>query len=192
MFAQPFNQWSLRKLTGCLVGRQMIPEVSDVTIGNVLDQHKVTYQPTRTWKESNDPEFAHKKTHQPTLQKAPKDTVVVCFDELGPVQIKSHAGSCWAPQKRPVRHRVTYKTDAASAIFFGTYKVHDDILWMQDKREKHARVVLDFLKVIRCRYPKPKGVYVVMDNPYQAQDLVAQAGDGVVLHHGRFTGSAPA
>jgi len=39
----------------------MIPEVSHVTIGKVLDQHKVTYQRTRTWKESNDPDFASKK-----------------------------------------------------------------------------------------------------------------------------------
>lgn len=67
-FGQPFNQWSLRKLTDCLVGRQMIPAVSHVTIGKVLDEHKVTYQRTRTWKESKDPKFASKKTHQPTLQ----------------------------------------------------------------------------------------------------------------------------
>ena len=60
-FGQPFNQWSLRKLTDCLVGRQMIPEVSHVTIGKILGQHKVTYQRTRTWKESKDPEFASKK-----------------------------------------------------------------------------------------------------------------------------------
>jgi transposase len=60
-FGQPFNQWSLRKLTDCLVGRQMIPEVSHVTIGKILDQHKVTYQRTRTWKESKDPEFVSKK-----------------------------------------------------------------------------------------------------------------------------------
>jgi transposase len=60
-FGQPFNQWSLRKLTDWLVGREMIPKVSHVTIGKVLDQHKVTYQRTRTWKESKDPEFAAKK-----------------------------------------------------------------------------------------------------------------------------------
>ena len=60
-FGEPFNQWSLRKLTDCLVGRAMIPKVSHVTIGKILDQHKVTYQRTRTWKESKDPEFASKK-----------------------------------------------------------------------------------------------------------------------------------
>jgi len=60
-FGQPFNQWSLRKLTDCLVQREMIPKVSHVTIGKVLDQHKVTYQRTRTWKESKDPDFASKK-----------------------------------------------------------------------------------------------------------------------------------
>jgi len=60
-FGRPFNQWSLRKLTDFLVRAKMIPEVSPVTIGKVLDAHKVTYQRTRTWKESNDPDFAAKK-----------------------------------------------------------------------------------------------------------------------------------
>ncbi len=66
-FGQPFNQGSLRKLTDGLVGRQMIPKVSQVTIGKVLDRHKVTCQRTRTWKESKDPDFSSKKTHRPTL-----------------------------------------------------------------------------------------------------------------------------
>ena len=60
-FGEPFNQWSLRKLTDCLVGRQMIPKVSHVTIAKVLDRHKITYQRTRTWKESKDPDFSSKK-----------------------------------------------------------------------------------------------------------------------------------
>lgn len=57
----PLNQWSLRTLTNHLVRRRMIPEVSHVTVARVLKRHKVTYQRTRTWKESNDPEFAAKK-----------------------------------------------------------------------------------------------------------------------------------
>ncbi len=60
-FGEPFNQWSLCKLTDCLVGRQMIPKVSHVTIAKVLDRHKITYQRTRTWKESKDPDFSSKK-----------------------------------------------------------------------------------------------------------------------------------
>jgi transposase len=58
---QPFNQWSLRKLTDYLVERRMIPKVSHVTVGRVLERHKVSYQRTRTWKKSTDPDFAAKK-----------------------------------------------------------------------------------------------------------------------------------
>ena len=97
-------------------------------------------------------------------KRAPKDTVVVCFDELGPVQIKPHAGSSWAPRKHPVRHRATYTRRGGVSYFFGAYNVHEDILWMHHKRKKHATVVLDFLKAIRCRYPEAKRIYVVMDN----------------------------
>jgi len=64
---QPFNQWSLRKLTDYLVERRMIPKVSHVTVGRVLERHKVSYQRTRTWKKSTDPDFTAKKTNPPPL-----------------------------------------------------------------------------------------------------------------------------
>jgi hypothetical protein len=64
---QPFNQWSLRKLTDCLAERQMVPRDSHVTIGRALDRHRVTYQRTRTWKESKDPDFAAAHYSMPTL-----------------------------------------------------------------------------------------------------------------------------
>ena len=60
-FGRPFNQWSLRKLRDFLLQKKMITPVSHVTIGDVLKRHKITYQRTRTWKRSNDPEFERKK-----------------------------------------------------------------------------------------------------------------------------------
>ena len=76
---------------------------------------------------------------------------------MGPVQIKPHAGSSWAPQKRPVRHRATYHRHAGVSYFFGAYNVHEDELWMHHKRKKHASEVLTFLKAIRRRYDQPDG-----------------------------------
>ena len=106
-----------------------------------------------------------KKRINRLYKRAPKDTVVVCFDGLGAVQIKPHAGSSWAPRKHPVRHRATYTRRGGASYFFEAYNVHENTLWMHHKPKKHASVVLDFLlKAIRCRYPKAQRIYVVMNN----------------------------
>jgi len=58
---RPFNQWSLRKLHQYLVDNKMITPVSFGTIRNVLRRRGVTFQRTRTWKTSNDPQLELKK-----------------------------------------------------------------------------------------------------------------------------------
>ncbi len=47
---------------------------------------------------------------------------------MGPVQIKPHGGSSWAPHKHPVRHRATYTRHGGVSYFFGAYNVHEDVL----------------------------------------------------------------
>ena len=60
-FGRPFNQWSLRKLQEFLVSRKLISPVSHTTIGRVLKKAKVSFQKTRTWKRSTDPDYDAKK-----------------------------------------------------------------------------------------------------------------------------------
>jgi transposase len=74
-FGRPFNQWSLRKLQKFLVhDTQMITPVSHTTIRSVLKKAKVSYQRTRTWKRSNDPDFDAKKNASPrSIEKRRKD-----------------------------------------------------------------------------------------------------------------------
>jgi len=61
-FGRPFNQWSLRKLHKFLVqDKKLISHVSVGTIRNVLKEREVSYQRTRTWKRSNDPDYDAKK-----------------------------------------------------------------------------------------------------------------------------------
>jgi transposase len=61
IFGRPFNQWSLRKLRQLLIDRKMIPPVTVPTLRAALKEHKVSFQRTRTWKRSNDPDFHAKK-----------------------------------------------------------------------------------------------------------------------------------
>ena len=58
----PFTQWSLNKLRYYLVASDDIDSISIETIRKILKANGIKYRRTRTWKESNDPQFELKKT----------------------------------------------------------------------------------------------------------------------------------
>lgn len=57
----PFTQWSLAKLKEAAEKKKIVSSISIETIRVILDEAQITYQNTKTWKESNDPEFESKK-----------------------------------------------------------------------------------------------------------------------------------
>ena len=57
----PFTQWSLAKLREEAIRRKIADGICIETVRIILEKHKVSYQRTKTWKESNDPEFDSKK-----------------------------------------------------------------------------------------------------------------------------------
>ncbi len=56
-----FRTWSLRKLAGFLVETGIVNEISHTTLDRILHEQGVSFQRTKTWKESKDPEFVSKK-----------------------------------------------------------------------------------------------------------------------------------
>ena len=57
----PFTVWSLRKLAAHLVRCGVVKELHATTLGRILRQEGFSFQRTKTWKASPDPEFATKK-----------------------------------------------------------------------------------------------------------------------------------
>lgn len=60
-FGMPLTTWSLRKLADFLVRRKLVAKTTANMLGRILRENGVTFQRTKTWKESNDPNFASKK-----------------------------------------------------------------------------------------------------------------------------------
>jgi transposase len=58
----PFTCWSLIKLKDYVVNQGNIGPISIETIRQILIENGIKYRHTKTWKESNDPEFESKKT----------------------------------------------------------------------------------------------------------------------------------
>lgn len=58
----PFTEWSLPKLKDYIIGNTDIDYISHETIRRILQDNGIKYRRTKTWKESNDPDFEIKKT----------------------------------------------------------------------------------------------------------------------------------
>ncbi len=58
----PFTNWSIAKLREYLVKKRGFPKVSPEWLRRLLRRAKISWQRTKTWKQSHDPEFKAKKS----------------------------------------------------------------------------------------------------------------------------------
>jgi hypothetical protein len=94
--------------------------VSEETLRQTLIGAGLSHQRTRSWKWSPDPDFQAKAERVLGLYRnRPEDGVVVCFDEMGPIQLIPHQGSGWAPRTLPERLRATYGKHGVVRYLFG-------------------------------------------------------------------------
>ena len=176
------TRWSIDKLAQHLA-EQRIAELSPTALRALLDQAGLSFQRTRSWKWSPDPDFKAKAERVLRLYRdPPADGPVVCFDEMGPIQLIPHQGAGWAPVGRPERLRATYNRRGGVRYLFGACDVHADRLMGRLRAHKSARDVLGFLQTVRMRYPARQRIHLVMDNlsTHWTNDIRAWAADSNV------------
>jgi hypothetical protein len=161
---QPFTRWSIRKLVDYLQKHQSHP----VVIGRerlraLLAKNDVTFQRTKTWKESNDPLRDEKLDRIEEVLEAFPDRVFA-FDEFGPLGLHPIGGRCWAEQGRPQRLRANFHKNGGVRQFHGCYSVSDDQLFGTVRQKKGADNTLAALKQIRARRPDGEMIYVIYEN----------------------------
>ncbi|MFF5960796.1 helix-turn-helix domain-containing protein [Streptomyces luteogriseus] len=161
---QPFTRWSIRKLAAYLRkihGR--IIRIGREALRCLLARRGITFQRTKTWKESPDPERDTKLDRiEHVLDRFPDR--VFAFAEFGPLGIRPIAGSGWAEQRCPDRLPATYHRTHGVRYFRGCYSVGDDRLWGVNRRKKGAANTLAALKSIRAARSDGAPIYVIMDN----------------------------
>ena len=57
----PFTQWSLTKLKAYLIRKGIVDSISIERLRQILKEEGFSYQRSKTWKESTDPDFEPKK-----------------------------------------------------------------------------------------------------------------------------------
>jgi len=129
---RPFTHWSLRKLTDYLArNRVRTVKVGRERLRQILREHGISFQRTRTWKESKDPDKDAKLDRIEYVTSCFLDRCFA-FDQFGPLSIRPCHGSGWAGEKRPDRLPATYHRTHGIRYFHGCYSLGDDQLWGGD------------------------------------------------------------
>ena len=123
----------------------------------------ISFQRTRTWKESRDPDRDAKLDRIEYVTSAYPDRCFA-FDQFGPLSIRPCHGTCWALRKHPVRLRATYHRTHGIRYFHGCYALGDDQLWGVVREHKGGDHTLAALKSIRAARPGGYRLFVIMDN----------------------------
>jgi transposase len=161
------TQWSLSKLREYVVGQKMVAHISLEWLRTLLRRFGIRWRHTKTWKESNDPEFGPKYRRIRRLYGArPKGGRRICLDEFGPLNLQPRHGQCMTMKgkKRVERHRATYSRKSGVRHFLAAYDLETGRLFGQFYANKTWRQWLSFLKWLRARYASKETLHIVMDN----------------------------
>jgi transposase len=160
----PFSKWSIRKLAHYLATRKgERVTVSRERLRQILAEEGITFQRTKTWKESPDPRREEKLSRIEWLPEHERDRTFA-FDEFGPLAIKPEGGSCWAEKSRPQRLRANYHKPHGTRQLLAWYSIGSDRLYGRIEPRKGAVPTLRALKAIRAQVPDGEAIYVILDN----------------------------
>ena len=159
----PLTRWSLAKLSEYLRGQGIA--VSPAHLGRILARAGLSFQRSRSWKASPDPDYRAKAARVLALyRQRPAGGVVISFDEMGPVSLCPHAGRGWARRRRPERQRATYTRRQGVRYLVGALDVHASYLRARLRASRDGNSTLSFMKQIRLAYPPRLRIYWIQDN----------------------------
>jgi transposase len=174
----PFTTWSLSKLAEHLAARHRIV-ASTETVRAILREAGISWQNTKTWKASKDPDFTAKMTRILDLyDNPPADGRVICVDEFGPLNLLPRPGRGWFPRTRAARLRATYTRTAGVRHMFAALDLASGQMFYRFRDRKRWQEFLGFLRQLRVRFPTGR-LYVVCDNfsPHKKQQVIDWCAD---------------
>ena len=182
---QPFATWSLAKLADYLVAEGVVTDISHEGLRTLLHSEGVRFQAVRTWKRSNDPDFAVKRDRIVELYALAEAgrAVVICLDEFGPLNIQPQpGGKAWAPRAKPKRIRATYTRPHGVRHLLSAYDIGADRLYGHIKKRKSRVEFLAFCRYVRSLYPPEIRLCFVLDNfsPHTGNKVSTWAADNNV------------
>jgi transposase len=158
--------WSLPKLRDYLVAQKIVPSISVEMLRRILNQRKVNWRHTKTWKESDDPFFWPKYRRIRRLYKGgcPPGGRRLSIDEFGPLNLLPRHGMHYARTGHVDRLRATYSRTGGVRHMFGVYDLERGTLLGRFVKRKNRVTFLSFLIWLRAQYPSTETLHIVLDN----------------------------
>ena len=148
--------------------------MSTETARTVLRAAGISWQATKTWKASTDPDFITKMHRVLDLyDHPPAGGRVICADEFGPLNLQPHPGRQWAavsgkrkePGRAPrPRMRATCTRTEGVRHLFAALELGEDKLFGHIKPRKTRARFLEFCRYLRSLYPPDVRIAIICDN----------------------------
>lgn len=154
-----FARW-----TGPLISAEL-GDVHTQQVWRVLRAHKLDLVASKSWCESNDPEFVAKAADVVGLYMAPpENAVVICVDEKPSIQALERAqGYLKLPNGRALSgHSHDYKRHGTSTLFAAFEVASGKVTASHTKRRRRLEF-LDFMDEVVAAYPDQE-LHVILDN----------------------------
>jgi transposase len=199
---EPFSTWSLTKLADHLVRKGVVDDISHEGLRALLREEGVSFQAIKTWKQSNDPDFEVKKNRVLELYdiadgkaqpRAGEPSVVICYDEFGPLNLQPHPGRHWAERDANGALRVgprrrmgaTFTRPHGVRHLLAAYDLSTDKLYGHVKSKKGRTDFLAFCRYIRTLHPPQVRIAIVLDNfvPHLSTKADTRVGDWAAAHN---------
>ncbi len=172
-----FSAWSLSKLAEYLVTTGVVASISRESTRQILRAGGISWQATKTWKASADPDFISRMRRVLDLyDHPPADGRVICADEFGPLNLQPRPGRGWRPAGHPVRLRASYHRTGGVRHMIAALDLATGQIFYRIRVRKRWREVLAFLKLLRQRWPGQK-LYLICDNfsPHKHPEVTSWA-----------------
>ncbi len=157
--------WSLEKLREYLIAQKIIPSISLEWLRQLLRWCRVRWRHTKSWKDSDDPQFWPKYRRIRRLYgKCPKGGRRISIDEFGPLNLQPRHGKHYARIGHVDRLRATYSRKGGVRYMFGAYDMERDTLVGIFAAKKNWISFLAFLKWLRRGYRSGEVLHIVLDN----------------------------
>jgi transposase len=171
------TQWSLSKLREYLVSQKIVARISLDWLHTLLVRYGIHWRHTKTWKDSNDPEFWPKYRRIRRLyRRRPSGGRRICVDEFGPLNVQPRQGQCLAlkGKKRVDRLRATYHRRGGVRHFLAAYDLETGRLFGQFYAHTTWQQWLAFLKWLCRRYRPSETLHLVLDNygPHLTEEVL--------------------
>jgi len=177
--------WSLQKIREYLQNQKIVGSISLEWLRQILRRRRIHWRHTKTWKDSDDPQFWPKYRRIRRLyRKRPEGGRRICVDEFGPLNLQPRHGMHYARTGHVDRLRATYNRTGGVRHMFAAYDMESDTLIGSFAVKKDWTTFLPFLKSLRRRYRHGETLHIVLDNA--GYHLKAEVQEYAATHNIRF------